>query len=120
MGIFDKFNFKKDNGGNMVKVIGSSEFQAEISKGVVVVDFYADWCGPCKMIAPIFSELAQEMTEVKFIKVDVDKSPDIANSYKVMSIPTIIVFKDGEEAEKIVGFKPKEGLAEIIQKVAGI
>ena len=64
----------------MSRIVNSVEFKEEIKNGVVVVDFFADWCGPCKMLAPIFEELGNEMSNVSFVKVDVDKSPDIAMS----------------------------------------
>lgn len=99
----------------MSKVVNSVEFKEEIKNGVVVVDFFADWCGPCKMLAPIFEELGSEMSNVSFVKIDVDKSPDIAMSYKVASIPTVIVFKDGEKVAGNVGFMPKEQIKQMVE-----
>lgn len=82
----------------MVMHVSASDFEEEVlkEKGVVVVDFWATWCGPCKMIAPIVEELDEEMSNVKFVKVDVDKNPQIANQYKIVSIPTLKIFKDGK------------------------
>ncbi|WP_346935815.1 thioredoxin [Clostridium sp.] len=100
----------------MAKIVNSAEFNNEIKDGVVVVDFFATWCGPCKMLAPIFEELSTEMEgKVKFIKVDVDQCPDIAMKYSVASIPTIIVFKDGNNVNTTVGFIPKERIKEIVE-----
>jgi len=77
----------------------------------VLVDFWAEWCGPCKMIAPILDEIADEQVgTVKIAKLNVDDAPDTARQYEVMSIPTMILFKDGEPVKKIVGAKPKDAL----------
>lgn len=85
-----------------------------IKEGIVVVDFFATWCGPCKMLGPIIEKLGNSMNNVKFIKVDVDKQEELARRYGVMSIPTIIFFKDGKEVTKRIGFIPEEGIKEII------
>lgn len=86
----------------------NEDFNKEIANGTVVVDFYADWCGPCQMLAPVIEELASERSNTKFIKVNVDEQQDLAKQYGVMSIPTIIVFKNGKIANTNVGFVPKE------------
>ncbi len=79
----------------------------------VLVDFWAEWCGPCKMIAPILDEIADEQVgTVKIAKLNVDDAPDTARQYEVMSIPTMILFKDGEPVKKIVGAKPKDAILE--------
>lgn len=80
----------------------------------VFADFYADWCGPCKMVGPIVEELSTERTDVKFIKVNVDDNPEIAERYGIMSIPTMIVFKNGEAAATTLGFQPKESIAALL------
>ncbi len=76
----------------------------------VFVDFYADWCGPCKMLAPVVEELSGEIPDVTFVKVNVDDNPELAERYGVMSIPNLIGFKNGEVAAQTVGFQPKAAL----------
>ena len=92
----------------MLLHLKNEDFNKEIESGLVLVDFYADWCGPCKMISPIIEQLASERANTKFIKVNVDIHEDIARSYGIMSIPTIIVFKNGEIVNQNIGFAPKE------------
>ena len=89
--------------------IGKENFESEVlnSKGVVLVDFWAAWCGPCKMIAPILDEVAEEMPDAKITKVNVDEEQELAAKYGIRSIPTLIVFKDGEKVEQMVGVLPK-------------
>lgn len=91
-------------------------FDSEIASGKALVDFYADWCGPCRMIAPVLEEIDSEMAgEVKIIKLDVDAYPAIAQRFGVMSIPTLILFKDGQVAKQVIGFQPKPMLVDIIK-----
>ncbi|GAA3646335.1 thioredoxin [Asaccharospora irregularis] len=94
----------------MAKVINTSEFRSSVesSKGVVVVDFFATWCGPCNMLAPVFEELGEDMKdEARFFKIDIDQSLEIAQQFDVSTVPTMIIFKDGEAVERLVGFMPK-------------
>ena len=85
-------------------------------EGIVVVDFFATWCGPCKMLAPVLEDVQEEMKNVKIVKVDIDENPNVASEYKVKNIPTIKVFKNGEEITTNVGFLPKGALVEMINK----
>lgn len=82
----------------------------------VVIDFYADWCGPCKRLAPIFEDLSQEMSDVTFYKVDVENASDLAAQFGVQSIPTILMFDKGDMVERVMGLMPKEALADMIKK----
>lgn len=92
-------------------------FNEETGKGVVLADFWATWCGPCKMIAPVLEEIDGEMDDkLKIVKLDVDENQETAGKYGVMSIPTLLLFKDGEVVEQIVGFQPKEQLEAVINK----
>jgi thioredoxin 1 len=92
-------------------------FTNETGSGTVLVDFWATWCGPCKMIAPVLEELDVEMgDQVKIVKVDVDENQETAGKFGIMSIPTLLVLKDGEVVDKAVGYQPKEALAELLNK----
>jgi len=88
--------------------------------GVVMIDFWAVWCGPCRMIAPTVEELAKEYTgKIKVMKLNTDENPDIASRYKIMGIPTIIFFKNGQEADRIVGAVPKPQLKAKLDTLIG-
>ena len=103
----------------MAKVINTSEFRSSVegSKGVVVVDFFATWCGPCKMLTPVLESIDNEMENIKVVKVDIDESRRLAMNYGIQSVPTIKIFKDGREVVTRVGFQPKETLENIIQMI---
>lgn len=93
--------------------VNTENFEQEVLKnaGPVLVDFYADWCGPCKMLAPVLEELAKELDgKVKVCKLNVDDSSKIAADYSVMTIPTLILFKDGKDSVQTVGFKTKNDI----------
>lgn len=91
-----------------LKYLTDTDFDNTIEKGVTLVDFYADWCGPCRMIAPIMEELADEYAGKAVIaKVDVDNSQNTASKYNVTSIPTVIMFVDGQEVKRVVGVRDK-------------
>ncbi len=92
--------------------ITSNNFEEEVLKaeGPVIIDFYADWCGPCKMMSPIIDSIAEETNNAKVGKINVDEAQDLAAMYNVMSIPTIIIFKDGKPYKKFVGVTSKENI----------
>ena len=92
--------------------ITKDNFQAEVleARETVLVDFWASWCGPCKMIGPIIDQIADERTDVKVCKVNVDEEQELAVRFKVMSIPTLLVFKDGKVVNQSLGVKPKAAI----------
>lgn len=100
--------------------ITKDTFKQEVldHKGAVMVDFYADWCGPCKMTAPIIDELSNEMKNIKFVKVNVDENPDLASTYSVFSIPTFVVFDNGKMVTQFVGAMGKEGFLQELKKAS--
>lgn len=103
----------------MAKIINSNEFQNDVlnGDGAILVDFFAEWCGPCKMVAPVLEELSTELEgKARIFKVDVDKSGDLAEKYEITGVPTLIIFKDGKAVDKIVGFQPKEILKSRLQQ----
>ena len=99
----------------MIKhLVDQNEFENEVKEGVVVVDFYADWCGPCQMLAPLLEELEKE-TSIKIVKINVDELPELARQFRIMSIPTLMLFKDGKFTKKELGYMPIERLREFIK-----
>ena len=100
-----------------VIVVNNNNFSQEVlqSDKPVLVDFFATWCGPCKMLSPIVDQLADEHPEVKVCKLDVDENQDLAQQFQVMSIPTLILFKDGQATSKVVGLQTKAALEQLIK-----
>lgn len=102
----------------MVTVITKDNFQAEVlqSDKPVLVDFWAAWCGPCKMLSPVVDQIAEENPDIKVGKINVDDEPELAGQFGVMSIPTLLVFKDGQIAGQSVGVRPKDYILGILGK----
>ena len=96
--------------------LNQENFAEAVKSGRALVDFYADWCGPCRMMAPILEAVAAEKEDLLVAKVNVDENADLASRYGVMSIPTLVVLEDGEEIKRIVGARPKEALLSEIEE----
>lgn len=100
-----------------MEIVKEKEFEEKIKKGVVLVDFFATWCGPCRMLAPILEDVQKELGEdVSIFKVDVDESEKLARSYGIMSIPTLILFVDGKQKDKHVGMMMQDDIVEWVKK----
>ena len=99
-----------------VLTITQDNFEKEVlnSEKAVLVDFWASWCGPCRMMSPIVDEIAEEREDIVVGKINVDEEPELATAYGIMSIPTLLIFKKGEVAEQIVGVRPKQQILDII------
>lgn len=101
------------------KHLKTAEFETEVEKaeGVALIDFWASWCGPCRMLGPVIDELAGELGDTVLVgKVNIDEEQALAAKYGVMTIPTVIAFKDGKEVERLVGVQPKQNFLKVIEK----
>ena len=99
-----------------IETLNQDNFGSETSKGTVLVDFYAEWCGPCKRMGPVLDMVADDMKgQVAIYKVNIDKSPDLAKEYEVKGVPTLVLMKDGEVKGKLVGFRDKSAVTNFIQ-----
>ena len=105
-------------GKNIIEVQSAEFSEVVLNSDVpVLVDFWAAWCGPCRALIPIFEQLAVQFEgKAKFVKVNVDECPDIAGTYRIMNIPTMLLFKDGDIAEKLIGLRPAAFISDLINK----
>ncbi|NGX44757.1 MAG: Thioredoxin [Candidatus Anoxychlamydiales bacterium] len=100
-----------------IKMLDESNFSKEIESGVTLIDFFAEWCGPCRMLAPVVEEVATSLKDkASFGKVDIDKQVKLATEYQVTSIPTLVLFKEGKEVDRIVGLRDEKALKEFVEK----
>ena len=104
--------------GNGVKHLDDATFAGAAASGVALVDFWAPWCGPCRMVAPVVEELSDDYDgQVKFVKLNTDENPLVSGKYGIRSIPTLLLFKGGEAVGQVVGFRPKSDLAKHLDEV---
>ena len=97
-----------------MEIITQKNFKEKVSEGLVLVDFFADWCGPCKMLAPVLEEVSALYPDVEFVKVNIDDNMDLAERYGIMSIPTVYMFKDNEVLAKTGGYQDQNGVKKFI------
>ena len=100
-------------------VTNENELNEIVKEGITIVDFYANWCGPCRMLAPILEELEEERNDVKIVKVDVDDARELSSKYRISAIPALVVFKDGVVVGNEVGFMTKEDLNTMVDRING-
>ena len=99
-----------------MKIIDTAEFRETIKAGTTLVDFFADWCGPCKMLGPVLEDLDKEYPDIDFVKVNVDENMDLAGEYGIMSIPQVYIFRNGEVVGKMGGYRDAGGVRAFIDE----
>ncbi len=99
-----------------MKIINGEEFKNIRNNGKIVVDFYADWCGPCKMLSPILEEVSEDHQDIKFVKINVDENEELAAEFGIMSIPAVFMLKDGNIVNKFLGAQSKRVVEEQVEK----
>lgn len=99
-----------------IKALTSENFEAEVLKEskTVLVDFWASWCGPCRMLSPVVDQIAEERQDIKVCKVNIDEQPELAQKFDVMSIPTLLVFRNGKQVNSSVGVRPKQDILNLL------
>lgn len=98
-----------------VEMITGSDFDAKTAQGTILLDFYADWCGPCKMIAPVLEKIAHARPNLKIFKVDVDKEQELAQRFRITSMPTLVLLKEGKESSRLLGAHPEASIMNLIE-----
>ncbi|MCH9634624.1 MAG: Thioredoxin [Chlamydiae bacterium] len=102
---------------DLIRKVSSADFKDTIQSGLTLVDFFAEWCAPCRMLVPVLEEIAEEKKgALKLCKVDIDQAQDITNEFQVTSVPTLILFKDGKEVNRTIGLKGADELRELISQ----
>ena len=114
---FKMKNVKSVENSKKIKTLAKKNFNTVVRKGVVLVDFWAPWCGPCKVVAPVLNEIAENENKITVAKVNVDNQQPLAKKFKVRNIPTLILFKDGTEVHRFVGVKSKKAIMKQVNTV---